>query len=131
LASRPHQCCILLEQIYNHLFRTSYDGDLYMTIILNGFIHTVMYLYYFVSSHTRNIWWKKYLTMLQMTQFLMMNLQGYLMVSRECSGLPEKIPRLYLGYVQSLFWLFMNFFLRNYYMNRTSRAKKPSAKKLD
>jgi hypothetical protein len=97
-----------------------------MTIVLNGFIHTIMYLYYFVSSHTRNIWWKKYLTMLQMTQFLLMNLQGYLMVSRQCSGLPERIPRLYLAYVQSLFWLFMNFFLRSYCLR--SRAKTSASK---
>ncbi len=27
-----------------------------MTILLNGFIHSVMYTYYFVSMHTSNIW---------------------------------------------------------------------------
>ncbi|KAJ0406972.1 hypothetical protein P43SY_005205 [Pythium insidiosum] len=110
--------------IYNHLFRTSYDGDLFMTIILNGFVHTVMYLYYFVSSHTRDIWWKKYLTMLQMIQFLLMNLQGYLMVSRQCETLPYKIPRMYLAYVQSLFWLFVNFYVRNYYLTRKAKSTK-------
>ena len=30
-----------------------YDGDVYVTIVLNGFIHTVMYTYYFVSLHTK------------------------------------------------------------------------------
>jgi len=29
-----------------------YDGDIYVTIVLNGFIHSVMYTYYFVSMHT-------------------------------------------------------------------------------
>ena len=42
-----------------------YDGDVYLTIVLNGFIHTVMYTYYFVSMHTKDIWWKKYLTLMQ------------------------------------------------------------------
>lgn len=42
-----------------------YDGDVYLTIVLNGFIHTVMYTYYFVSMHTKDIWWKKYLTRMQ------------------------------------------------------------------
>ena len=28
----------------------------YVTILLNGFIHSVMYTYYFVSMHTSNIW---------------------------------------------------------------------------
>ena len=28
----------------------------YLTILLNGFIHSVMYTYYFVSMHTDKIW---------------------------------------------------------------------------
>ncbi|GLE00507.1 hypothetical protein PINS_up018854 [Pythium insidiosum] len=100
--------------IYYMNFRTAYDGDIYPTIILNGFIHTIMYMYYFVSAHTREIWWKKYLTAMQMIQFLTMNVQGYLVVSRSCKGMPPKIPVMYLVYIQSLFWLFMNFFIRSY-----------------
>lgn len=46
-----------------------YDGDVYLTIVLNGFIHTVMYTYYFVSMHTKDIWWKKYLTLMQVRPF--------------------------------------------------------------
>lgn len=42
-----------------------YDGDIYLTIVLNGLIHTIMYTYYFVSMHSKDIWWKKYLTMMQ------------------------------------------------------------------
>jgi hypothetical protein len=44
-------------------------------VILNGAIHTVMYAYYFLSMHTKDIWWKKYLTLMQITQFLAMNSQ--------------------------------------------------------
>jgi hypothetical protein len=43
-----------------------------------------------------------------------MNVQGYLTVSRECPGMPPKVPLMYLAYVQSLFWLFMNFYIRAY-----------------
>ena len=50
-----------------------YDSDVYMTIVLNGFIHTVMYTYYFVSLHTKEIWWKSAFTMSQMIQFVVMN----------------------------------------------------------
>lgn len=31
-------------------------GDIYLTIVLNGAIHSVMYTYYFVSMHTDKIW---------------------------------------------------------------------------
>lgn len=63
---------------------------------------------------------------MQMIQFGMMNAQGYLMVSRECPKQPWKIPVMYLIYVQSLFWLFLNFFIRAYFMK--PRATKPAKK---
>ena len=31
-----------------------YDGDIYLTILLNGFIHTVMYTYYFICVSRRD-----------------------------------------------------------------------------
>ena len=31
----------------------AYDGDVFLTVILNGAIHTVMYAYYFLSLHTK------------------------------------------------------------------------------
>ncbi|KAG1698499.1 hypothetical protein DVH05_015038 [Phytophthora capsici] len=120
--------------VYHHLtifaiyfmnFRVAYDGDIYATIILNGFIHTIMYMYYFVSAHTRDIWWKKYLTAMQLIQFVTMNVQGYLMVSRSCENFPHKVPVIYLVYIQSLFWLFMNFFIKSY----CSKPRKSSNKK--
>lgn len=52
-------------QFYWLNINAGYDGDVYLTIVLNGFIHTVMYTYYFVSMHTKDIWWKKYLTLMQ------------------------------------------------------------------
>ena len=36
--------------------QVNYDGDIYLTIVLNGLIHAMMYTYYFVSLHTHNIW---------------------------------------------------------------------------
>lgn len=53
------------SQFYWLNVNAGYDGDVYLTIVLNGFIHTVMYTYYFVSMHTKDIWWKKYLTLMQ------------------------------------------------------------------
>ncbi|CAM9324443.1 unnamed protein product, partial [Laminaria digitata] len=58
-----HHCTIFL--VYWFTVSAFYDGDVYLTIVLNGFIHTVMYTYYFVSMHTKEIWWKKYLTVMQ------------------------------------------------------------------
>lgn len=57
-------------QFYWLNVNAGYDGDVFMTIVLNGFIHTVMYTYYFVSMHTKDIWWKKYLTLMQVSSIL-------------------------------------------------------------
>lgn len=42
--ARPVLCCMVAT------------GDIYLTIVLNGAIHSVMYTYYFVSMHTDKIW---------------------------------------------------------------------------
>lgn len=66
-----------------------YDGDIYLTVMLNGAIHTMMYTYYFVSMHAKDIWWKKYMTMMQMIQFLCMNAQVPAPSARCHIALPE------------------------------------------
>ncbi|DBA04129.1 TPA: hypothetical protein N0F65_004237 [Lagenidium giganteum] len=110
--------------VYYVTYRCAYDADSYPTIVLNGFVHTIMYTYYFVSAHTKQIWWKKYLTKMQLIQFVLMNIQGYLAYSRACTGMPWKVPVMYLAYVQSLFWLFVNFYVRAYLL-RPAPAKTP------
>ena len=66
---------LLLQSQPTHPTHPPLPGDIYLTVILNGAIHTVMYTYYFLSMHTKDIWWKKYLTLFQIIQFLAMNAQ--------------------------------------------------------
>lgn len=40
-------------QVYWLNLNAGYDGDIFLTVILNGAIHTVMYTYYFLSMHTK------------------------------------------------------------------------------
>jgi len=73
-----------------------YDGDVYLTIVLNGVIHTVMYTYYFVSLHTKEIWWKSALTLCQMIQFIVMNAQAIYLIYTGCTEYPRNITNAYL-----------------------------------
>lgn len=42
----------------------------WVPITLNLFVHVLMYYYYFRTAAGAKIWWKKYLTTLQITQFI-------------------------------------------------------------
>jgi len=99
-----------------------YDGDIYLTIVLNGFIHTVMYTYYFICMHTKDkktgksipIWWKPYLTLMQLIQFVTMMSQGTYVLVTGCGSVSKPIAATYVFYILSLFFLFMHFFIQSY-----------------
>ena len=105
-----------------------YDGDVYLTIVLNGLIHTIMYTYYFVSLHTSDIWWKSALTMCQMIQFVLMNLQAFWLIYTDCPTFPMNITKAYLIYIVSLLFLFANFFVMRYVV-KGKKSKKIETKK--
>jgi GNS1/SUR4 family len=100
-----------------------YDGDVYLTILLNGFIHTAMYTYYFVSLHTKDIWWKSSLTGLQMVQFVTMIAQALTLLVTKCDTFPPRVTKVYCGYIVSLLILFGNFFVKSYMGG--SKKRKP------
>lgn len=108
-----------------------YDGDIFLTILLNGFIHTVMYTYYFICMHTKDpktgkslpIWWKSSLTSFQLIQFTLMMGQASHLVFFGCKQLPIRIIMVYFFYILSLFFLFAQFFV-NSYMKPKSKSKR-------
>lgn len=101
-----------------------YDGDVYLTIVLNGFIHTVMYTYYFVSLHAKDIWWKSALTLCQMIQFVLMNAQAIYIIATDCQSYPRNITNAYLYYIVSLLFLFAHFFVMSYIVDGGKGKKK-------
>jgi hypothetical protein len=45
-------------------------GVQYISIIMNLIVHSVMYFYYSLTALGHRVWWKKYITMVQITQFV-------------------------------------------------------------
>jgi len=94
----------------------------WIAIIANVAVHVPMYYYYAMSSLGYNVWWKKYITMLQITQFIidigsntigfMYHYSGY-----KCSG-----PLFAWYFGQSILLSFLILFLAFY----KSTYKKPS-----
>jgi len=103
----------------------AYDGDIFFTILLNGFIHFVMYTYYFVASHPgATIWWKQYVTTFQLIQFVLMMSQAGYMMKTGCQTFPPRVTMAYFWYIMSMFGLFSHFFVQTYIVGRKSKKVK-------
>lgn len=99
-------------------------GDAWYSVMLNPVVHVVMYTYYLIASFVKDpssrkkyLWWGKYLTQFQMSQFVSMWVQA--LYSRAFSPYPNVMCNLQLGYMLSLLSLFMQF-----YISKHGAAKK-------
>merc|ERR1712151_712064 len=109
----------------------NYDGDIYLTVLLNGFIHTVMYTYYFICMHTKDpktgkslpIWWKSSLTMMQMIQFVTMMSQGSYLIVTQPPTVSLPVVKVYIAYIFSLLILFGQFYVQSYMKPKKSKKK--------
>ncbi|KAH7947818.1 elongation of very long chain fatty acids protein AAEL008004 [Rhipicephalus sanguineus] len=93
---------------------------------LNCFIHMIMYTYYALAALGPRLrpylWWKRYLTQLQMSQFIALMIHGAIPVFYDC-GFPP-----YFGYMTILeavlfFVLFFNFYVKTYTRNNSLRQE--------
>lgn len=104
--------CTYIALKFAPIGRTSIIG------IVNAVVHTVMYTYYFLSSiesMKTHLWWKRYLTQMQIVQFVIFfahSVQGLLFI--ESSQYPITLSILEL--LNSLFFMksFTDFFLKTY-----------------
>lgn len=97
---------------------------------INSFIHTVMYTYYALSSLGPQmkpfLWWKKYLTSMQIIQLALVSIHCiYLGLNSNCN-LPKVL--FLAGFPQVLFFLYMfcSFFLKAYVTNEDVKQIKSS-----
>lgn len=58
----------------------------WVVITMNLFVHVVMYSYYALSTCKKNIWWKRYLTTLQILQFVISVVTGMIMLALRVLG---------------------------------------------
>ncbi|RZC41600.1 ELO domain containing protein [Asbolus verrucosus] len=85
--------------------------------LLNSFVHVVMYSYYFLSAlgpeMQKYLWWKKYLTTLQLAQFVAIIVHSFQLLFRECD-----FPKAFVWVIGlhgvMFFILFKNFYDETY-----------------
>ncbi|XP_054912106.1 ELOVL fatty acid elongase 8b [Poeciliopsis prolifica] len=96
-------------------------GQSFFIGLVNTFVHIIMYTYYGLSAFGPNmqkhLWWKKYLTMLQLLQFLLFFLHtGYNLIT-ECD-FPDSMNIVVFAYVLTLIMLFCNFYYKQYLLKK-------------
>lgn len=92
---------------------------------LNTFVHIIMYTYYLLSAlgphMQRYLWWKKYLTTLQMVQFVLIMVHAFQLLFIECD-----YPRAFVWWIGMhavmFFFLFNEFYKQAYLKKQRARA---------
>lgn len=95
--------------------------------LINSFIHVLMYAYYMLAAMgpqvQKHLWWKKYLTTMQIIQFAIVFVHTIQIQFQSDCGFPKSIAFL-LSLNAGLFaYMFTSFYIRSY--NRPTRNGKP------
>jgi elongation of very long chain fatty acids protein 4 len=108
-------------------------GDAVYSVILNSFVHVIMYSYYLSCTLGCPLTFiKPYITIIQMTQFVLMMVQSLMDLKDNYQGYPRFLVWTLLLYMITLFILFMNFFLKDRKRARQERlARKLQAGKIE
>ncbi|KAJ3643351.1 hypothetical protein Zmor_026068 [Zophobas morio] len=93
--------------------------------LLNSFVHVVMYTYYLIAAlgpkYQKYLWWKKYMTWMQLTQFGIMLAYLVGIIAMDCK-LPKALTFFFVGNVVVFLYLFGNFY-KNAYKKSNSSLK--------
>jgi len=90
----------------------------YFGPLLNCFIHALMYSYYMLSAFgphmQKYLWWKKYLTKMQMYQFVLIFFYCSNLMTHDMNEVGRFFAWFNWFYMISLFWLFNHFYQTSY-----------------
>lgn len=87
-----------------------YTGDVYLPLIANATVHAIMYFYYLLSTLGLKPTWGKYLTQMQMLQFVFMIAHGVYSLANDCPY-PQTVIKFYIFYIAGMLALFGSFYL--------------------
>ncbi|XP_056647745.1 elongation of very long chain fatty acids protein 7-like [Diorhabda sublineata] len=92
---------------------------------LNSLVHVVMYFYYFIAAlgpkYQKYLWWKKYMTWIQLTQFCIMLAYLVFIIAIDCK-LPKALTFFFVGNVIIFLYLFSDFYRKAYTKAHSQRT---------
>ncbi|GIY94885.1 elongation of very long chain fatty acids protein 7 [Caerostris extrusa] len=116
-----HSPC-LTSTLWLIFFRTERSGFQAYPIIINSVIHIVMYSYYGLAamgpSVRKYLWWKRYLTIAQMVQFILIIL--FVTVVMPLTGCSAAKTSIYINVVAAALFLFCSIISIDIPSNRKS-----------
>uniref|UniRef100_A0A1B6CQ89 Elongation of very long chain fatty acids protein n=1 Tax=Clastoptera arizonana TaxID=38151 RepID=A0A1B6CQ89_9HEMI len=84
---------------------------------LNCFVHIIMYSYYLLSAlrpEYKNVWWKRYITQLQMAQFLLIIIHSGILLLQPNCDYPKFTVGIFVPQNSFMFILFYDFYKNSY-----------------
>ena len=91
---------------------------------LNSAVHVIMYAYYGLSAlgphMSKYLWWKKYLTAMQMAQFVAIFVHSFQLLFRDCN-----FPKAFMAWIGChgiLFWFLFSAFYKKTYSKHSKSA---------
>ncbi|XP_047223232.1 ELOVL fatty acid elongase 8a isoform X2 [Girardinichthys multiradiatus] len=97
-------------------------GQSFLIGLINSLVHIVMYLYYGLAAlgphMNKYLWWKRYLTSLQLLQFFIVTMHTTCNLFADCD-FPDSMNAVVLTYSLSLIVLFSNFYYQSYLTKKT------------
>ncbi|XP_001980740.3 elongation of very long chain fatty acids protein F [Drosophila erecta] len=106
---------------YVNITFNGYGGVFFPSCLLNVAVHVIMYTYYYLSSVSKDVQsstWKKYITIVQLVQFLLSLVNfSITLMQPDCKASRNTI---YVGILMSSTFLLMfsNFYVRNYILKQ-------------
>ncbi|XP_063431011.1 very long chain fatty acid elongase 7-like isoform X2 [Mytilus trossulus] len=92
--------------------------------MLNSFIHLVMYTYYGLAAlgpqYQKYLWWKKYMTSMQIIQFILVTIHSVQLLFIDCN-----YPKFFV-YLIGLYAVMFMIMFANFYVNTYKKSKPKS-----
>lgn len=123
-----HMSVVLLALLY---VRFTFSEHVPVLVFLNSLVHVFMYGYYFLAAlgpaMQKRLWWKRYITTLQLVQFVLLMLVMAITLAFDCA-VNKTTSVITIVYVSYFLYLFGRFYKRTY-NNSTNDDGDTSSKK--
>nr|XP_039252065.1 elongation of very long chain fatty acids protein 4-like [Styela clava] len=106
-------------------------GQSFLFGLINSFVHAIMYTYYGLSAigpHMQKyLWWKKYITVIQLSQFFILAWHSTNNLKVNCE-FPTWLNKVLFVYAITLGVFFLNFYFQTYWLKKKSSGAQTAGK---